>query len=102
MTATAIVPLGIRRSSIERAQRTSLDKVRYSVDILRRSVDMLRPSQASRRVSAEGTMGAADDWALATGHESGRVILWDPHPDASITPVIQLHPGTGPCRYGLK
>ena len=38
-----------------------------------------------------------DDWALASAHESGAILVWDPH-DGCIVPVAQLRPATGPCR----
>ena len=40
-----------------------------------------------------------DDWALATAHETGAILIWDPHGKEGIAPAIRLHPNSCPCRY---
>ena len=45
--------------------------------------------------------GDSQDWALASAHDSGAILIWDVHTDQSIVPVTRLQPGTGPCRFAL-
>lgn len=42
--------------------------------------------------------GKRVDWILASAHETGAIVLWEPHGNARITPMVHLHPSTGPCR----
>lgn len=57
---------------------------------------------ASRKEDSDpATVGTSElkDWILASAHQSGAIVLWDPHANTCAMPVVYLHPATGPCRY---
>ena len=82
--------------SLESRQQVGIHKCHVCCTGLMTALTVL-PLGISRHAAEEDT-NAEDDWALATAHETGAILIWDPHSAGCVVPVVRLRPCKGPCR----